>query len=396
MAGLIRGNVTPDVTPFQRPPDALQAPIGGERIPPRGVPKGPECPRGRSGATFRLFALCMGGELAGHAFSPALGAMRERSKQAPLAGFPTLNSVAGVTQVHESRWCLRCQLPVPASRGKKAKYCSLYCQQHRYTSDPKPTPTYATCLRCGAEFAKKRPDSRFCSRDCSQRHRDSMRSQENLAAKELSIRKCPVCNVALPPSFRADRRYCSDSCAHRARGHVGNASRRLRVPDLPMPITRIEVYERDKWKCQLCFKPVNPDLQYPDPRSPSLDHVIPLSRGGRHDSTNLQLAHLQCNVSARDIKVDQIPRPPVVLRGEKFFRIPEAADLIGTTYYALDKAIREGRVTAHREGRWRYLPVAQVAAMRATGFLTARELRVQAVRERRILRKTSRCTECGV
>ncbi|WP_158070491.1 HNH endonuclease [Streptomyces luteocolor] len=30
--------------------------------------------------------------------------------------------------------------------------------------------------------------------------------------------------------------------------------------------------------------------------SPSLDHVIPLSRGGSHRRDNVQLAHLRCNL----------------------------------------------------------------------------------------------------
>jgi HNH endonuclease len=35
----------------------------------------------------------------------------------------------------------------------------------------------------------------------------------------------------------------------------------------------------------------------PDPLSKSLDHLIPLSRGGTHEPANVSLAHLRCNVS---------------------------------------------------------------------------------------------------
>lgn len=57
-----------------------------------------------------------------------------------------------------------------------------------------------------------------------------------------------------------------------------------------------EVYKRDSWKCGICGKKVDRNLTYPHPRSASLDHVIPLSRGGKHESVNCQLAHLDCNV----------------------------------------------------------------------------------------------------
>jgi len=58
----------------------------------------------------------------------------------------------------------------------------------------------------------------------------------------------------------------------------------------------LEIYERDGWTCQLCSGDVDSSLRWPEPMSASLDHVIPLSRGGEHSRVNTQLAHLDCNV----------------------------------------------------------------------------------------------------
>ena len=58
----------------------------------------------------------------------------------------------------------------------------------------------------------------------------------------------------------------------------------------------VEVFERDDWLCGLCGEPVDKDLAWPDPMSASLDHIIPLSRGGAHTLDNVQLAHLACNI----------------------------------------------------------------------------------------------------
>lgn len=58
-----------------------------------------------------------------------------------------------------------------------------------------------------------------------------------------------------------------------------------------------EVYVRDGWICGLCYAPVDPLTTYPDPQSASLDHVVPLSKGGPHTYANTQLAHLSCNVA---------------------------------------------------------------------------------------------------
>ena len=48
--------------------------------------------------------------------------------------------------------------------------------------------------------------------------------------------------------------------------------------------------------CAICGRPVNFDKVFPDPWSPTLDHIVPISKGGAPaDLENLQLAHLQCN-----------------------------------------------------------------------------------------------------
>lgn len=62
----------------------------------------------------------------------------------------------------------------------------------------------------------------------------------------------------------------------------------------------IDVHTRDEWTCKLCLQPIDPGVAWPDPMSPSVDHVIPLSRGGAHAMHNVQSAHLGCNSSKGD------------------------------------------------------------------------------------------------
>lgn len=48
--------------------------------------------------------------------------------------------------------------------------------------------------------------------------------------------------------------------------------------------------------CALCGKPVDFKLKFPNPLSPTIDHIVPVSKGGHpSDISNLQLAHLSCN-----------------------------------------------------------------------------------------------------
>ncbi|HYH54013.1 MAG TPA: HNH endonuclease [Solirubrobacterales bacterium] len=62
------------------------------------------------------------------------------------------------------------------------------------------------------------------------------------------------------------------------------------------PVLLTEIASRDDWTCGICEGHVDHGLIWPDPLSPSLDHILPLSLGGPHDPDNVQLAHLRCNV----------------------------------------------------------------------------------------------------
>lgn len=53
--------------------------------------------------------------------------------------------------------------------------------------------------------------------------------------------------------------------------------------------------------CALCGKPVDFSLKYPNPLAPSIDHIVPINRGGHpSDISNLQLAHWTCNRQKAD------------------------------------------------------------------------------------------------
>ena len=61
-----------------------------------------------------------------------------------------------------------------------------------------------------------------------------------------------------------------------------------------------DIYLRDGGLCQLCHEPVDKRCKYPHPRTPVLDHIIPLAKGGTHERKNVQLAHHGCNNKKND------------------------------------------------------------------------------------------------
>lgn len=57
----------------------------------------------------------------------------------------------------------------------------------------------------------------------------------------------------------------------------------------------VEIFERDRWICKFCKKRVSKKLKAPHPKSATLDHMIPISLGGKHERANVQLMHYGCN-----------------------------------------------------------------------------------------------------
>lgn len=53
--------------------------------------------------------------------------------------------------------------------------------------------------------------------------------------------------------------------------------------------------------CGICGHEVDFSLKFPHPLSPTIDHIIPVAKGGHpSDIANLQLAHFYCNRQKSD------------------------------------------------------------------------------------------------
>ncbi|WP_405883655.1 HNH endonuclease [Streptomyces sp. NBC_01384] len=63
---------------------------------------------------------------------------------------------------------------------------------------------------------------------------------------------------------------------------------------------RLQVFERDGWVCYRCEQPTDPDVSPFDPTSPTVDHVVPLSKDGEHTLANVRCCCLGCNSSKQD------------------------------------------------------------------------------------------------
>jgi hypothetical protein len=211
--------------------------------------------------------------------------------------------------------CPICQKPLErkGSRGPSP----TFCRKCRYQKKVAGMYRFASvCETCGTRFKAVNQHQRRCSRACQISH--------STAIRRIS-RDCLACGAAFMPTSKLNV-YCSVACSHAGidcecyrcgttfkssgatmcpkcsrRKHDALHTHRRRTWIIGGDrIDPYEIYERDEWRCGICGDPVDKTLRWPDPMSASLDHITPLSKGGRHAIGNVQCSHLRCNLRKRD------------------------------------------------------------------------------------------------
>jgi 5-methylcytosine-specific restriction endonuclease McrA len=134
------------------------------------------------------------------------------------------------------------------------------------------------CKDCGKSLGLRKSTStmRFCN-DCA-----SIRTKANIKENH----KTKMLN---------DTNYKRKHIAEKARAR----HKRRTLQSNGELIDLYELAERDQWQCKLCNKPISQDAKHYKGNlnlyGPSLDHIIPVSKGGSHTWSNVQLAHYYCN-----------------------------------------------------------------------------------------------------
>ena len=119
----------------------------------------------------------------------------------------------------------------------------------------------------------------------------------------------------MPDGVHGNKLYCSPECKKKAvtrntrntyrrnpnRAQNNNAIRRAMILERSTENVRREaVFDRDGWECHICGGGIDRAAKWPDPLSVTLDHVIPLAKGGDHSYGNCKAAHWGCNLKKSD------------------------------------------------------------------------------------------------
>lgn len=186
--------------------------------------------------------------------------------------------------------CVECDtvLPPAARTGPPRRYCSVTC-------------------RLEASNRRRREDGRLSAARAKQVQRDRAARREAW----VPDRTCRQCGASFTVQIKRGptQRYCGAECRNRAfaarrkstprgRAYILDQKRARRAKILGAqvePVVSTEIFERDEWVCALCGVPIPKDVGPQHPLHASIDHIVPLSKGGAHSPLNVQAAHRICN-----------------------------------------------------------------------------------------------------
>lgn len=173
------------------------------------------------------------------------------------------------------------------------------------------------CKKCGAVFSRS-----YCSikqgrvkcTNCSELEKEKKRKEieyereqrklerdANIKLEQLEFKVCPECSSLFVDK---KRKYCSDECSKKALNRkVDKRIKKIKKIVVHKNISLQRLFERDNGICYLCgeacdwndFKRDENNYFIAGGSYPSIDHVVPISKGGLHSWDNVKLAHFYCN-----------------------------------------------------------------------------------------------------
>lgn len=232
----------------------------------------------------------------------------------------------------------------------RSRFCEKKCADVFYRrqkgQDARLEPKRLACVICGKQFDTLNATKKTCSDECSaelRRRRNNKKTrakhtwEEHLAivrdrakrtAEKRKIekawynaihtveRECEICGTLFCCLDTESKKTCSPECSKK----LTYIKKDKRIPKAQRKdnISLKRLYKRDNGICYLCGEKCDWNswniskngYKYPGKEYPTIDHVIPISRGGLDAWDNVRLAHWKCNLKKSDgiIQTKQLTR----------------------------------------------------------------------------------------
>ena len=208
------------------------------------------------------------------------------------------------------RPCGNCGKEFKPRVGRHGTYCTRQCAFERLAiirrlaanpdSGKQCLVYFKVCASCGANWTARHKSTPVCSDECRRAVAAAKERARNIAKRsQKGARPCQWCGSEFDPAY-GDKRsvFCSDKCGAKQfkSARKTHKKRACKYGVDYQAISRIKVFNRDGWRCQICGRQTpRSRLGTLKPNAPELDHRIPISKGGAHTYANVQCACRECN-----------------------------------------------------------------------------------------------------
>lgn len=188
------------------------------------------------------------------------------------------------------------------------------------------------CPFCEAEERKQERRQEELTRKAEAEEKKTIRLLEKTKKHDARLDELHICSIcgkeysireymkSTGTRYERDSGFCSAECRDQKKrltkhlGRKGDRNHRQRARKFGCTyergITLRKVVDRFGLTCSLCGEPCDWNdhswSEYCGPLYPSIDHIVPLCKGGNHDWSNVQVAHIICNSKKETSLISQI------------------------------------------------------------------------------------------
>ena len=211
--------------------------------------------------------------------------------------------------------CEVCQQPLEQMpKGRKRLTCSRRCRDIKANrTRTAKRQIQKTCAICSTNYSTGFTHSVYCSANCrrvagiERSKRVWKETAKQIYPNGIKTKECQWCHQPMQVKaerYQASRLYHPDCSkeAERARYRIKTVKRQSKLVK-PSRLAADEVVRTYGSNCHICQQPIDPSLPRTSKLGLTVDHVIPLSKGGSDTIDNLRPAHWSCN----NRKSDKLP-----------------------------------------------------------------------------------------
>lgn len=194
--------------------------------------------------------------------------------------------------------CEHCSSIMDDVLSARRKYCDDRCRSKARRERDRDTGTYQVkCKGCGELFNTYHEKRVYCDDGCKTLGNNFFPARSKMIRRVL----CKECDKVVETNH-SDRKFCSHRCRQRSTDRKKDLRKRNAFDNGDSDLTLERLIAKDNNMCHICKDRCDKEDYVMEGSTfiagnsyPSIDHVIPLAKGGLHQWSNVKLAHRWCN-----------------------------------------------------------------------------------------------------